>query len=110
MSTSAREGPPWNLNAPGRRLRRKKQRLDQLAENNTAIVTLIKAHSPHAKMAVFKTEADKFRNYASVWRDRWNSVMCQAVLDRAYGKPHQSIDMPQDAFPGLIRVEFVEKS
>jgi hypothetical protein len=26
-----------------------KQRLDQLAENNTAIVTLIKAYAPHAK-------------------------------------------------------------
>jgi hypothetical protein len=21
------------------------------------------------------TEADRFRNYASAWRDRWNSVM-----------------------------------
>lgn len=52
-----------------------KQRLDQLAENNTAIVTLIKAYSPHAKTAAFTTEADKFRNYASAWRDRWNSVM-----------------------------------
>lgn len=52
-----------------------KQRLDQLAENNTAIVTLIKAYSPHAKTAAFITEADKFRNYASAWRDRWNSVM-----------------------------------
>jgi hypothetical protein len=52
-----------------------KQRLDQLAENNTAIVTLIKAYASHGKMPVFVTEADKFRNYASAWRDRWNSVM-----------------------------------
>lgn len=52
-----------------------KQRLDQLAENNTAVVTLIKAYSPHAKTPAFTTEADKFRNYASAWRDRWNSVM-----------------------------------
>lgn len=52
-----------------------KQRLDRLAENNTAIVTLIKAYAPHAKTAAFATEADRFRNYASVWRDRWNSVM-----------------------------------
>ena len=41
-----------------------KQRLDQLADNNTAIVTLIKAYSPKAKTAAFTTEADKFRNYA----------------------------------------------
>jgi hypothetical protein len=52
-----------------------KQRLDQLAENNTAIVTLIKAYAPHAKTVAFTTEGDKFRNYASAWRDRWNSVM-----------------------------------
>lgn len=52
-----------------------KQRLDQLAENNTAIVTLIKAYAPHRKTAAFATEADRFRNYASAWRDRWNSVM-----------------------------------
>ena len=52
-----------------------KQRLDQLAENNTAIVTLLKACSPLAKTPAFTTGADKFRNYASAWRDRWNSVM-----------------------------------
>jgi hypothetical protein len=52
-----------------------KQKLDQLAENNTAIVTLIKAYAPQARTPEFATEGDKFRNYASVWRDRWNSVM-----------------------------------
>jgi hypothetical protein len=52
-----------------------KQRLDQLAENNNAIVTLIKVYSPRAKTPAFTTEADRFRNYASAWRDRWNSVM-----------------------------------
>ena len=52
-----------------------KQRLDSLAENNTAIVTLIKAYAPSAKMPGFVAEGDKFRNYASAWRDRWNSVM-----------------------------------
>jgi hypothetical protein len=52
-----------------------KQRLDTLAENNSAVVTLIKAYSSHAKTPTFNVEADKFRNYASAWRDRWNSVM-----------------------------------
>jgi hypothetical protein len=52
-----------------------KQRLDTLAENNTAIVTLIKAYAPQAKTPAFTAEADKFRNYAAAWRDRWNSVM-----------------------------------
>jgi hypothetical protein len=52
-----------------------KQRLDTLAENNTAIVTLIKVHEAHARTLAFSSEADMFRNYASAWRDRWNSVM-----------------------------------
>ena len=52
-----------------------KQKLDALAENNTAIVTLIKAYAPGAKTPGFVAEGDKFRNYASAWRDRWNSVM-----------------------------------
>jgi hypothetical protein len=52
-----------------------KQRLDTLAENNTTIVALIKVHAPHARTSAFTTESDKFRNYASAWRDRWNSVM-----------------------------------
>jgi hypothetical protein len=52
-----------------------KQRLDQLAENNSALVTLVKAYAPYAKTPAFRSEADKFRNYASSWRDRWNSVM-----------------------------------
>ena len=39
-----------------------KQRLDQLVENNTAIVTLIKAYVPNARTTGFTLEADKFRN------------------------------------------------
>jgi hypothetical protein len=52
-----------------------KQKLDQLAEDNTAIVALIKAYAPHVQTKAFTMEGDKFRNYASAWRDRWNSVM-----------------------------------
>lgn len=52
-----------------------KQKLDALAEINTAIVTLIKAYASQAKTAAFVAEGDKFRNYASAWSDRWNSVM-----------------------------------
>jgi hypothetical protein len=52
-----------------------KQKLDALAENNTAIVTLLKAYASQARTAEFAAQGDKFRNYASAWRDRWNSVM-----------------------------------
>jgi hypothetical protein len=52
-----------------------KQRLETLAENNTAIEMLIKGYAPYAKTPSFNIEADKFRNYASAWRYRSNSVM-----------------------------------
>ena len=52
-----------------------KQRLDRLAENNSAIVALISVYAPRAKTAEFKAQADKFSHYAIAWRDRWNSVM-----------------------------------
>lgn len=52
-----------------------KQRLDQLAENNAAIVALIRQYVAHAKNGDLTIEADKFEHYAIAWRDRWNSVM-----------------------------------
>jgi hypothetical protein len=52
-----------------------KQRLDQLAENNTTLVALITAYSPQANAAAFTSEGSRFRNYAVAWRDRWNSAM-----------------------------------
>ena len=52
-----------------------KQKLDRLAENNSAILALINAYSPHATSPAFSQEAGKFARYAIAWRDRWNSVM-----------------------------------
>ncbi len=39
---------------------------------------------------------------------RVSVTAAQAVLDRAYGKPPQSIDLPSGLGPTLIRVEFVK--
>ena len=79
-----------------------KQRLDQLAENNSAIVALIKAYSPHAETAAFTTEADKFRNYASAWRDRWNSVMELFMAGGTY--PASEIPLP-GSFAQAVQAE-----
>jgi hypothetical protein len=79
-----------------------KQRLDQLAENNTAIVTLIKAYSPQAKTPGFTIEADKFRNYASAWRDRWNSVMELFMAGGNYAA--SGVPFPKD-FPAAVDAE-----
>jgi hypothetical protein len=79
-----------------------KQRLDQLAENNTAIVTLIQAYAPHAKTAGFAAEADKFRNYASAWRDRWNSVMELFMAGGNYAA--SEVPFPK-GFPDAVQAE-----
>ena len=81
-----------------------KQRLDQLAENNTAIVTLIKAYAPQAKTPAFTVEADKFRNYASAWRDRWSSVMELFMAGGNY--PAAGVPFP-NGFPGAVQIEIV---
>jgi len=77
-------------------------RLDLLAENNTAIVTLIKAYSPHAKTRAFIVEADKFRNYASAWRDRWNSVMELFIAGGNYAT--SEVPFPK-GFPEVVQAE-----
>jgi hypothetical protein len=79
-----------------------KQRLDTLAENNTTIVALIKAYAPHAKASAFTMEADKFRNYASAWRDRWNSVMELFMAGGTY--PAAGAPFPTD-FPAAVQAE-----
>jgi len=79
-----------------------KQRLDQLAENNTAIVTLIKAYSPQAKTSAFTAEGDKFRNYASAWRDRWNSVMELFMAGGNYAV--SGVPFPK-GFPAAVEAE-----
>jgi len=79
-----------------------KQRLDALAENNTAIVALIKAYAPHAKTPAFTAEGDKFRNYASAWRDRWNSVMELFMAGGNYAV--SGVPFPA-GFPEAVRTE-----
>ena len=79
-----------------------KRQLDQLAENNTAIVTLIKAYAPRALTPAFTAEADKFRNYASAWRDQWNSVMELFMAGGNYAT--SGVPFPKD-FPAAVDAE-----
>ena len=79
-----------------------KQKLDVLAENNTAIVTLIKAYAPSATKAGFVPEGDKFRNYASAWRDRWNSVMELFMAGGNYAAA--GVPLPAE-FPAAVEAE-----
>jgi hypothetical protein len=79
-----------------------KQRLDRLAENNSAIVALINVYSVHAKTAAFSAEADKFRRYAIAWRDRWNSVMELFMAGGNY--PVAEVPFPE-GFSGAVQAE-----
>jgi hypothetical protein len=81
-----------------------KQRLDQIAESNSAIVTLIKAYAPQAKTPAFSREADKFRTYAIAWRDRWNSVMELFMAGGNY--PAAGVPFP-NGFPGAVQAEIL---
>ena len=81
-----------------------KQRLDQLAESNTAIVTLIKAYAPQARTPDFSVESDKFRTYAIAWRDRWNSVMELFMAGGNY--PAAVVPFPS-GFPAAVQAEIV---
>ncbi len=79
-----------------------KQRLDNLAENNTEIFTLIKAYLPHVKTPAFTAEGDKFRNYASAWSDRWNSVMEIFMAGGNYAA--SEVPFPK-GFPDAVQAE-----
>jgi hypothetical protein len=79
-----------------------KQKLDQLAENNTAIVTLIQVYAPHARTPAFSSEGDKFRNFAAAWRDRWNSVMEIFMAGGNYASAE--VPFPQ-GFPAALDAE-----
>lgn len=79
-----------------------KQRLDQLAENNIAAVTLIKAYTSQARTPAFTAEADRFRDYSVAWRDRWNSVMELFMAGGNY--PASDLPFPKD-FPAALDAE-----
>jgi secreted Zn-dependent insulinase-like peptidase len=51
-----------------------KQRIDTLVNNNTAILALVSKYAPRAQTAAFRGTAEKFRDYAISFRDRWQSV------------------------------------
>ena len=79
-----------------------RQRLNKLAENNTALITLITAYRPNAKTTAFALEANKFREYALVWRDRWNAV---TELFMSGGDYPAAIDGIPNGFAAAVQVE-----
>ena len=79
-----------------------KQQLDTLAENNSAIVALINLYTPRARTSAFSVEADKFRRYATAWRDRWNSLMELFMAGGSY--PATEVPFPK-TFLSAVQAE-----
>ena len=84
-----------------------KQRLDTLAENNTAIATLVTAYLPSAQTQDFITAANKFKTYAAAWRDRWNSSTELFMAGGNY--PGASPTLPPD-FAAAVQAEIAARS
>ena len=79
-----------------------KQRLDELAMNTAALLTLVDLVEPKAKTPGFKTEAKKFRTYALAWTDRWNSVMETFMAGGNY--PTAEVPFPR-SFEDAVKAE-----
>lgn len=79
-----------------------KRRLDSVAANTIAIVTLIDVYEPQAKTTGFRAEAQRFRAYALVWQDRWNGVFETFMLG---GRLPSSDPLYPEAFASAIKVE-----
>ena len=71
-----------------------KQRLSISSSRPTTLVVLIKAYAPYAKTPSFTTKVDKFRNFASAWRDPWNSVIELFMASGNYAASEASAKAP----------------
>jgi hypothetical protein len=52
-----------------------KKRLEQVADNHVAIVTLLSAYAPQARTTGLAIAAERFRKDTALWRERWNTTM-----------------------------------
>jgi hypothetical protein len=52
-----------------------KKRLEQVADNHVAIVTLLSAYAPQARTTGLAIATERFRKDTALWRERWNTTM-----------------------------------
>lgn len=77
-----------------------KQLLNSLAENTTALATLVDLYEPQSKTNEFRAEAKKVRAYAIAWTDRWNSLMDLFMTGGGY--PVTEVPFPDKFLDALI--------
>jgi hypothetical protein len=79
-----------------------RQRLEQIAQNNVAITTLLTAYGPHARTPALLRDVERFREHAAAWQSRWGSVMEVFMAGGTYA----SADVPYPAqLPDRLRDE-----
>ena len=71
-----------------------KQRIDQIGNNNTAVLTLLSKLSARAHTPAFRVAADHYRDYAISFRDRWQSLF--EVFMAGGNLPANGPTMPSD--------------
>lgn len=52
-----------------------KRRLEQVADNHVAIVTMLAAYAPQARTTGLAIATERFRRDTELWRERWNTTM-----------------------------------
>ena len=52
-----------------------KKRIDTMVQNNETVVTLLTKYAAYIKTDKFRSEAEKFRDHAIRYSDRWKSLI-----------------------------------
>jgi hypothetical protein len=79
-----------------------KQRIDQIVNNDTAILALLAEYSSHAKTPAFRESAQQFRDYATRLRERWQSV--PEVFMAGGSLPEAALQFPAE-FEAAVSLE-----
>lgn len=79
-----------------------RQQIDELVNNNTALVTLLSKYVPRARHGEFRVAAGQYADYAASLRDRWQSVF---ELFMAGGNLPAQQPVPPPGIEAAIRQE-----
>ena len=79
-----------------------RQRLEQIAQNNVAITTLLTAYGAHARTPALQREAERFREHAAAWQSRWGAVMEVFMAGGSFASPE--VPFPSE-LPDRLRDE-----
>lgn len=79
-----------------------KKRIDTLVRNNETIITLLTKYAAYIQTKTFREEAEKFRDHAIRYSDRWGSLIEVFTANGEF--PTNAPVFPKD-FPNAVRHE-----